>query len=64
MSRDNAYRACKSKVRYRTEGEARSAMASIRRRRGAWLRAYQCELCDGGYHLTHTQERPERRGTG
>lgn len=46
---------CRSKLRYRTEGEARQAMANIRRRRSTWTRCYECPYCLG-WHLTKTQE--------
>ena len=58
----DAYRMCGGKMRYRTEGDARAMMASVRRRRGAaGLRPYECPLC-GGFHITHVPEPREGEG--
>jgi hypothetical protein len=57
-----AYRMCRGKWRYRDEADARSMLASIRRRRGDGpLRPYECPLCLG-WHLSSKPEHQERQG--
>jgi hypothetical protein len=51
-SRGSVWRQCASKQRYRTEGDALAMAALVVRRRGTQMRAYQCEMCHGGWHLT------------
>lgn len=52
-SRDTSsdWRACKSKIRYRSEGEALHARTKIGYKRDTPLEIYYCGRCNG-YHLT------------
>ena len=45
-------KACTSKNRYATRGEARTAIAECEAHGARGLREYRCPYC-GGWHLTH-----------
>lgn len=59
---------CSNKVRYRREKDAKEALLGIRyfnlKKRGETdrvrtypIRAYQCDSCGGGWHLTSHEDR-------
>lgn len=52
---------CRKKTRFRTEGDALEALSRIKRnpREKFPVRAYQCEFCNGGWHLSSKRERNE-----
>lgn len=58
-----------SKIRYRTEHEARTELvgAVIAKNRGRnerrECRVYACDLCGGGFHLTSSPLRPGQEAT-
>ena len=57
VNRDTSgdWRSCKSKVRYRSDGEANQARTRINKKRDTPLEIYYCNRC-GGYHLTRSIE--------
>lgn len=55
------YRSCGTKSRYSTEEIANAVAIRCWQDRGADLRAYSCELCGGGWHLTKRGAQPRMR---
>lgn len=50
-------RQCRNKIRHETREEALAHVNAMFLKKGEKMHAYQCEVCNGGWHVGHHQRR-------